>query len=137
MSSIVVAGNTSGSITLAAPDVAGTTTLTLPATSGTVLTTASTDTANALNAGIGVNQTWQSVTRANSTTYTNSTGKPIVFVALIAVFGAGTFILNLNGVVFTAITNPSGTSSQLSVIIPNGNTYSFKGTAVNTFFELR
>ena len=42
MSSVVIAGNTSGSITLAAPDVAGTTTLTLPATSGTVLTSAST-----------------------------------------------------------------------------------------------
>ena len=36
MASIVVAGNTSGSITLAAPDVSGNTTLTLPATSGTV-----------------------------------------------------------------------------------------------------
>lgn len=41
MSSVVIAGNTSGSVTLAAPDVAGTTTLTLPATSGTVLTDAS------------------------------------------------------------------------------------------------
>lgn len=37
MSSVVIAGNTSGSVTLAAPDVAGTTTLTLPATSGTVM----------------------------------------------------------------------------------------------------
>lgn len=37
MSSIVVAGNTSGSVTLAAPDVAGTTTLTLPTTTGTVV----------------------------------------------------------------------------------------------------
>ena len=36
MSSVVIAGNTSGSVTLAAPDVAGTTVLTLPATSGTV-----------------------------------------------------------------------------------------------------
>lgn len=36
MSSVVISGNTSGSVTLAAPDVAGTTTLTLPATSGTV-----------------------------------------------------------------------------------------------------
>lgn len=44
MSSIVVAGNTSGSVTLTAPDVAGTTTLTLPATSGTVITTASNQT---------------------------------------------------------------------------------------------
>jgi hypothetical protein len=37
MSSVVIAGNTSGSVTLSAPDVAGTTTLTLPATSGTVM----------------------------------------------------------------------------------------------------
>jgi hypothetical protein len=42
MSSVVIAGNTSGTITLDAPAVAGTTTLTLPATSGTVITTGST-----------------------------------------------------------------------------------------------
>jgi len=41
MSSVIIAGDTSGTITLAAPAVAGTTTLTLPATSGTVLTSAS------------------------------------------------------------------------------------------------
>jgi len=37
MSSVVISGNTSGTITLDAPAVAGTTTLTLPATSGTVI----------------------------------------------------------------------------------------------------
>jgi len=42
MSSVVIAGDTSGAITLAAPAVAGTNTITLPANSGTVLTTAST-----------------------------------------------------------------------------------------------
>lgn len=41
MSSVVIAGDTSGTVTLSAPSVAGTTTLTLPSTSGTVLTTAS------------------------------------------------------------------------------------------------
>jgi len=41
MSSIVIAGDTSGSITLAAPAVAGTNTLTLPANTGTIITTAS------------------------------------------------------------------------------------------------
>lgn len=41
MSSVVISGDTSGTITLAAPNVAGTTTLTLPATSGTVLTSTS------------------------------------------------------------------------------------------------
>lgn len=38
MSSVVIAGDTSGSVTVAAPAVAGSTTLTLPATTGTVLT---------------------------------------------------------------------------------------------------
>jgi hypothetical protein len=38
MSSVIISGNTSGTITLDAPAVAGTTTLTLPATSGTVVT---------------------------------------------------------------------------------------------------
>jgi hypothetical protein len=42
MASIVVAGDTSGTVTLAAPAVSGTTTLTLPTTSGTVITTGST-----------------------------------------------------------------------------------------------
>ena len=42
MSSVIIAGNVSGTITLDAPNVAGTTTLTLPTTSGTVLTSVST-----------------------------------------------------------------------------------------------
>jgi hypothetical protein len=41
MSSIVISGDTSGAITLAAPAVAGTNTITLPASTGTVLTTGS------------------------------------------------------------------------------------------------
>ena len=41
MSSVVIAGDTSGTVTLTAPAVSGTTTLTLPITSGTVLTSAS------------------------------------------------------------------------------------------------
>lgn len=47
MASIVVAGDTSGTVTLSAPATAGTTTLTLPTTSGTVLTSASTITPSA------------------------------------------------------------------------------------------
>jgi hypothetical protein len=39
MSSVIIAGNTSGTITLDAPNVAGTTVLTLPTSNGTVLTT--------------------------------------------------------------------------------------------------
>ena len=44
MSSVVISGNTSGAITLSAPNVAGTNTITLPAATGTMLTTASTGT---------------------------------------------------------------------------------------------
>jgi hypothetical protein len=40
MSSVIIAGNTSGTITLDAPAVAGTTVLTLPTANGTVLTSA-------------------------------------------------------------------------------------------------
>jgi hypothetical protein len=41
MASIVVSGDTSGAITIAAPAVAGTNTLTLPTNTGTIITTAS------------------------------------------------------------------------------------------------
>jgi hypothetical protein len=41
MSSVVISGDTSGAITLAAPAVAGTNTITLPASTGTVITTGS------------------------------------------------------------------------------------------------
>jgi hypothetical protein len=44
MSSIVVAGDTSGSITLQAPAVSGTTTLTLPTTTGNIVTDTATQT---------------------------------------------------------------------------------------------
>jgi hypothetical protein len=42
MSSVVIAGDTSGTITLAAPAVSGTTVLTLPTTNGTLVTTGTT-----------------------------------------------------------------------------------------------
>jgi hypothetical protein len=48
MSSVVIAGNTSGAITLDAPNVAGNTTLTLPTTSGTVITTGNIPTGSVL-----------------------------------------------------------------------------------------
>lgn len=59
MSSVVIAGDTSGSITLQAPAVSGSTVLTLPASTGTVLTQNSSAPANSLvvdasgNVGIG------------------------------------------------------------------------------------
>jgi len=44
MSSVVIAGDTSGTVTLSAPAVSGTTTLTLPATTGNIVTDTATQT---------------------------------------------------------------------------------------------
>lgn len=51
MSSIVIFGDTSGSITLDTPAVAGTNTITLPANTGTILTTASSINASSITSG--------------------------------------------------------------------------------------
>ena len=78
MSSLIISGDTSGAVTLAAPAVAGTTTLTLQANTGTLALQSD---------GLGFSQTWQTVTgsRAASTTYYNTTGKPII----VSVYGSG------------------------------------------------
>lgn len=56
MASIVVAGDTSGTVTLSAPATAGTTTLTLPTTTGTVLASNS---ASTINSGTSSSMTLQ------------------------------------------------------------------------------
>jgi alkyl sulfatase BDS1-like metallo-beta-lactamase superfamily hydrolase len=143
--SIVLLGSTSGSCTLQEQAVAGTTTLTLPTTSGTVLTAASTDTANSLNAGLGVNQTWQSVvgSRALGTTYTNSTGKPIMVNVAATIINTTTITAVVDGVT-VAQENGTGASSNapatVSFIVPNGSTYSVSNsgsTTLTLWAELR
>jgi hypothetical protein len=73
MSSVVISGNTSGTITLDAPAVAGTTTLTLPATSGTVLTSAS-NTNFPAGSVLQVVQTTYSTTVSTSSSSSTDTG---------------------------------------------------------------
>jgi hypothetical protein len=57
MSSVVISGDTSGSVTLQAPAVSGTTTLTLPATTGNVLvsTAVSSSSTNTVTNKIAIN----------------------------------------------------------------------------------
>jgi hypothetical protein len=108
MASVVIAGDTSGTVTLAAPATAGTTTLTLPTVNGTVLTTGSSTGVNASAISTGtlaaarlpagsvlqvvqtakldtfttsLNQAWADVTGMSVTiTPTNASNKILVFV---------------------------------------------------------
>ena len=125
MSSVVIAGDTSGTITLAAPAVAGTTTLTLPATTGTVALTSQI-------VGVGIGQTWTDVTasRAAGTTYTNSTGKPIVVSIGGSQSGSYTILtITVGGVTAASwalnLASYGATVGFLTAVVPNGTTYSY------------
>ena len=90
-----------GSTTIAAADSAANNTMTFPAATDTVVGVAATQTLTNKTLenpiisssgitfsdatvqttafyGVGVGQTWQTVSRSFGTTYTNSTGKPII-----------------------------------------------------------
>tara|TARA_R110000823_G_C15890231_1_gene495944 strand:- start:958 stop:1326 length:369 start_codon:yes stop_codon:yes gene_type:complete len=89
------------------------------------------------DSGLGVGQTWQTVTRVSGTTYTNSTGKPIACCAQ-GNGGAGlTLTITVNGV-----TQPqmSGSGSITAfTIIPAGQTYviTTNGSSLTPVVELR
>jgi hypothetical protein len=72
MSSVIIAGNTSGTITLDAPAVAGTTTLTLPTTSGTVLASGTAVTAAQGGTGLTSVGTAGNVLTSNGTAWTSA-----------------------------------------------------------------
>ena len=157
MSSIVVAGDSSGSITIAAPAVAGSGTLTLPVATDTLVGKATTDTltnktltspvlttpalgtpasgvltnctgtVNALNAGLGVNQTWTDVSASRfiGTTYTNSTGKPII-AAISATNSLAQAVQGLTingGAVYASGTSTVAGALGFSLVVPDGATY--------------
>ena len=69
MSSVVISGDTSGAITLAAPAVSGTNTITLPASTGTVVTTGSPQSGSVLQV---VNGTYATQVSNSTTTYADT-----------------------------------------------------------------
>ena len=82
--------------------------------------------------GLGYGQTWQTVTRAASTTYYNTTGKPIVSSTVwvhSTSFGAVTY--TINGVsINIACTGTQGTGGfGATCVIPAGATYSFTNSS--------
>lgn len=96
---------------------------------------------NAGNLGIGAGQTWQDVTasRAVGTTYTNTTGRPIM-VMFSGDGPGGVAAITIGGVIVGYIDEYSASSdkSTISFIVPDNTTYSIGSEAVLTLWsELR
>ena len=91
---------------------------------------------------VGVGQTWTNVTssRALSTTYTNSTGKPIQLYIVCAAGNANGAAVTINGVTPAFVyANVAGGRAALFPIIPNGATYSLgdASATIYSWWELR
>ena len=108
----------------------------LPAIDGSALTGVS---------SIGVGQTWQNLTssRALGTTYTNSTGSPIMIAVTVNTTATTNSKANItvDGVEVTK-TYPyaSGVYTPMYAIVPNGSTYvagNVSNTTLNRWTELR
>lgn len=96
-----------------------------------------------MTGGLGVAQTWQNVTasRAITTTYYNTTGKPItVGIVFITSSGAGQF--NINGLlVGSTQSSGAGIGAFVSGIVPTGGAYNLVQTgtitSISNWAELR
>jgi hypothetical protein len=116
MSSVIIAGNTSGTITLDAPAVAGTTTLTLPTTSGTVVTSANISTyapspaggATTTSSAVDITLT-SSSTKVQDVTMT-AADKAVILpdATTISTLGASIFVINNRGGRAFYVENTSG-----------------------------
>ena len=87
--------------------------------------------------GIGTGQTWQAVTRVEGTTYTNSTGKPIMLNATFQVTNtSGLATAVIDGYSFTCsgynTTQGGVTCGNVTLIIPSGSTYSLTASGAST-----
>ena len=144
MADIVLTGDTSGAITVAAPAVAGTNTLTLPASTGTVLTDTAPKAGNVLQV-VSTNKT-DTFTSSTISAYTDIPGmsvsitpssassKIIIIVSMFGVFwqtGNNACILNLlrNS---TAIGGGVPAGSRASVIGTQGMTNQSSGTKLDS-----
>jgi hypothetical protein len=112
MASLIVAGNTSGSVTISAPDVASTPTLTLPTVSGTILTTGSSG-QSIPKAALPTGSVLQVVNAIYSTETTNST-------TTFADTG------------LSASITPTSATSKILIIISHPSNYKSAGNASNS-----
>lgn len=111
--------------------------------SGNAATATTATTATTANNAIGVGQTWQNFTSSRSlgTTYTNNTGRSIqVYIGIQSSSQTNFASATISGLTFYgSITTNSSHFSIISVIIPNGISYSANmGSASGYFwYELR
>lgn len=95
----------------------------------------------AVSSSFGVGQTWQVVTSSRSfdITYTNNTGRPIQ-VAVTSSGGSSNFRAYINSIeIIRNYSNYNTNAPQhaITLIIPNGSTYSFTGGQLQIWAELR
>jgi len=136
MSSAVLSGNTSGTgtVTLIAPNTNNTDVLMLPDGTGTLALTTS---------SIGYGQTWQNVVSSRSlgTTYTNTTGRPImVSVTTYSTYNPATSITVSGVQVAYSQPNTNGGNNAYAsaiAIVPAGATYVVNGSNILLWAELR
>jgi hypothetical protein len=99
-----------------------------PSTSGNVLTSNGTTWTSAAQAGLGYNQTWQDVasSRALGTTYTNSTGAPIMVSIGVSYAGGSNVIRFRVGSITVGYESGNATTDvndSVAFIVQNGQTY--------------
>ena len=125
MSSVVISGDTSGAITLAAPAVAGTNTLTLPAVTGNVLTSVSTGTIVAM---VQFTVASSTVTIRNSFNVTSvtRTGAGIYSIAFTNSVGSNPYITTSGG----GVAGVYDAFSTISATAPTGTTAIVIGVAI-------
>jgi hypothetical protein len=100
-----------------------------PSTSGNLLTSNGTTWQSSAPLGVGLGQTWsdQTTNRVAGTTYTNSTGKPIVFtVSGISTAASASIYGYVNGVFLVFGSSSAGANTLVAgftLVVPNGATY--------------
>lgn len=85
---------------------------------------------------IGVDQTWQAPSRSLSTSYQNTTGKPIVVMFRAAGSGAE-FQVSSDGSTWVSLTATGDGGDCITAVIPDGYYYKGLGTLITRWVELR
>ena len=163
MANSIVAGNstnggtaittdTSGTLNIVTGSGSGANAITIDASQNVAMTASQTIAGNltvtgtitgagGVSGGIGTDQTWQTVTRASGTTYTNSTNKPIMVSATASTGAVGgvTATAVVAGVTISALysrdSTGAGAGAGAFFIVPVGATYSITLTGNSPSFN--